>query len=153
MINGAFAGRMTAVLGLVATVVVSGVVSAPPASAQSGSRLCGRLVAGSGSAHSLYLVEVDKDSEGWGEFDKDYQACENAQQRWVDSRTCKYAKCYEYTTCEEVSGAIGWSRYTGRPDGYNPNDICTSMRRSTGYKLGLTGDINGVLNVNSFAAG
>ncbi len=125
-------------------------VAAPAASAQAGSRTCGRLVAGQNSQYTLYLVEIDKDSKGWGEFDKDFQACENAQQRWVDSRTCNYARCYEYVKCEDISRAIGWSAYAGRPSGYNPNDICRSMKRRTVYQLGLSGSPD-ALATNSFA--
>lgn len=146
-----FARRAAAVTVLAGSVIASVVVSAPAASAQSGSRLCGRLVAESQSSrYTLYLVEVDKDSDGWGEFDKDFQACVNAQQRWVDSRTCNYVKCYEYVTCEDVSRAIGWSSFAGRPYGYDPNDICMSMKRRDFYKLGLSGNPDGVLTTNSF---
>jgi hypothetical protein len=125
-------------------------VSAPGASAQSGSRLCGRLVAEQNSRYALYLVEVDKDSAGWGEFDKDFQACENAQQRWVNSRTCTYVQCYEYVKCEDISRTVGWSGYPGRPAGYRPDDICTSMTRRTGYLLKLSGGPS-VFTTDSFA--
>ncbi|MFD8498764.1 hypothetical protein [Amycolatopsis sp. NPDC059657] len=137
-------------MAAVAVLALSGaVVAVPAASAQSGSRICGRLVAGQASQYTLYLVEVDKDSKGWGEFDKDFQACENTQERWADSSRCSSADCYEYVKCETISSVVNWSRYTGRPSGYNPKDICTSMKRRAGYKLGLSGSPN-ALTTNSF---
>lgn len=125
-------GRTATAVALIAGVVVL----APAASAQSGSRLCGRQ-----DGDSLYLVEVDKDSSGWGEFDSQYQACENVQQRHPDSRNCNFAKCYEYAKCESVSSDIGWSGYSDKPSGYNPRDICASMKRGKqGYLVKLSGN-------------
>lgn len=151
MLGNLSVGR-TAVLVALTASVSAGVFFAPTALAQSGSRVCSKVLQANNKANQspdyyLYLVEVNKSAFDHAVIDDDAPICnfvgpEVADEGYTEVTDVNHHLDVYMDTCEDVATRLNWAALSEnlKPEGYNGDDICTSMSRETEYKVSVEGE-------------